>query len=369
MNDGKRLEIAPYLEKLEAIVDPSHVARTRTLQRRAFAFQPVEHIPTVIHYPLSEEEWPDFDFEEIFHDVAKMFLHQLRDVYVGAKLQDDRLYGIRANYGTGIIASLFGCPTMTFRDSLPIALAVPHDELAHILENGVPDLQSGLVGRALDTVAYYREMLAPYPRLQQVVGSQLLDIQGPFDNASIIWGSGIFAAIYDQPQQVIRLMEVVTQTIMAVIEAHRRVDHCSLEEHDGQWNYLGGVCVRNDSSINLSPRHYREFVRPFDARLIQPWGGWIHFCGRAHWWPALLEIPNLRGINPYQGEFYDLYTMYEQCEAAGVAIVQWTTPVDPRCRERIRTGFSRLIWVESYEAALRAKEHLYRTGHVDGFAG
>ena len=42
----------------------------------------------------------------IFTTQGKL-LNELAAVYAGAKLKDDRLYGIRANYGTGIIASLF----------------------------------------------------------------------------------------------------------------------------------------------------------------------------------------------------------------------------------------------------------------------
>ncbi len=360
--------LTPYLEKLERLIDLGHVERTRELQRRAFSFEPVDHVPTAISYPVPEEEWPRIGYQECFEDPAKMLLGQLGDVYAGAKLQDDRLYGLRANYGTGIVAALFGCPTVTFDDSLPIGLAISSEQLARVLEEGVPDLHGGLVGRALDTVAYFREMLQPYPKLSQAVGSQLLDIQGTFDNASIIWGSSIFAAFYEEPDRVRRLMAIVTEAILALVRQHRRIDGCLLDEQDGWWNFLGGMCLRNDSCINLSPKHYVAFVRPFDEQLLAPYGGWVHFCGRAHWWPALLEIPGLRGINPYQGEFYDLYTMYERCEAARVAIVQWTTPVDARCRERIGTGFSRVIWAADLEEALAAKEHLYTTGHIDGFA-
>jgi hypothetical protein len=360
--------LTPYLEKLERLIDLGHVARTRELQRRAFAFEPVDHAPTVISYPVPESEWPRFGYLEFFADPAKMLLDQLRDVYAGAKLGDDRLYGIRANYGTGIVAALFGCPTVTFEDSLPIGLAVSPERLEAVLEGGVPDLHSGLLGRALDTVAYFREALRPYPALAQAVGSQFLDIQGPFDNASIIWGSSIFAAFYDAPERVRRLLEIVTEAILALAQEHRRLDGCPLDEHAGWWNFLGGLCVRNDSSINLSPRHYTDLVRPHDERLLRPYGGWIHFCGRAAWWPALLEIPNLRAINPYQGEFYDLYAMYERCEAARVAIVQWTTPVDARCRERIRTGFSRVLWADDFDAACRALDHLHATGHANGYA-
>jgi len=362
-------DIVPYLEKLERLINLEHVRRTHELQQRAFAFAPVDHVPTMIIYPTPPEEWPDYGFQEFFDDPGKMLLHELRDVYAGAKLGDDRLYGIRANYGTGIIASLFGCRTVTFDDSLPIGLAVPAEQLERIFDAGIPPLRggphSGLLERALDTTAYYREMLAPYPKLTALVGAQMLDIQGPFDNATIIWGSDLYYAFFDAPEKLHTLLGLVADTILAVVAEHRRVDGSSLDEHGGQWNHLGGVCVRNDSSINLSTRQYVQYVKPYDERVLAPYAGWIHFCGKAHWWQALLDIPNLKGINPYQGEFYDLYSMVETCERAGVAIVQWTTPLDARCRERIRTGFSRIFWAQDYEDACRARDRLHATGHAD----
>lgn len=355
-----------YLEQLESIIDLDHVEVTKKLQRLAFAFQSVDHIPTVINYPIPDEEWPAFNFEEIFHDQEKMLLHELRQVYLGAKLQDDRLYGIRANYGTGIIASMFGCPVHTFEDSLPIGTAVPKYKIEKILNSGIPDKNSGLMRKVWDTVAYFRETLHPYPKLSQTIGSQCFDIQGPFDNASIIWGSDIYLAMLDEPEKICRLMDIISDTIILMVQELRRTDGFPLDEHDGAWNFLGGVCVRNDSSVNLSGEHYETLVKPFDEKIISEWGGWIHFCGKAHqWWKRQLDIAGLKGINPYQGEFYDLYEMFEICEAARISIIQWTTPVDERCRERIRTGFSRIIQARDFDHARRIKDQLYETGHAD----
>lgn len=355
-----------YLEKLESLIDLNHVEATKNLQKRAFTFQPVDHIPTVISYSLAEDEWPVFNFEEIFHDQEKMLLNELRQVYLGTKLKDDRLHGIRANYGTGMIASMFGSPTHTFEDSLPIGTAVPIEKINIILANGVPDKNSGLMSKVWDTVAYFREMLRPYPKLSQAIGSQCFDIQGPFDNASIIWGSEIYLAILDQPEKICHLMNIISDTIISMVQELRRIDGFPLDEHDGAWNFLGGVCVRNDSSVNLSGEHYETLVKPFDEKIISQWGGWIHFCGRAHqWWKRQLDIQGLKGINPYQGEFYDLYEMFEICEATRIPIVQWTTPVDERCREQIKTGFSRILQVENFDMAQRAREKLHQTGSVD----
>lgn len=355
------------LEKLESMIDPKHIARTCELQRRAFAFEPVEHIPTVICYPVSPEEWPSYSFNEIFDDPEKMLLSQLESVYAGAKLRDDRLYGIRPNYGTGVTASIFGCEVRTFEDSLPIGLHLGLDDVERILDTGVPDVRSGIAGRALDTAAYYREVLKDYPKLFDHIGSEMVDIQGPFDNVSIIWGSEVFLALYDVPEKVKRLAEIVTETILALAREHRMVDGQPIDEQGGWWNGLGGLCVRNDSSVSLGREQYDEFAKPYDARLLGELGGWVHFCGRAHqWWESLLDIPGIKGINPYQGEFYDLWEMYGKCESACVPIVQWTQPVDGRCRERIRTGFSRVAWAGDYDEACVLLERLHATGHADG---
>ncbi len=164
-------------------------------------------------------------------------------------------------------------------------------------------------------------------------------------------------------------MSLIVDAILNVVREHRRIDGRPLQEHDGTWHHLGGLCVRNDSSVTLGREQYRQLIRQHDERLLEPWGGWIHFCGRAAWWQELLEIPHLRGINPYQGEFYDLPSMYERCAAARVPIVQWTTPLNAECRERIRTGFSRIVYAPNLEAAKRLLERLHITGHADGEPG
>lgn len=354
-------DLPRWLEKLDAMLDPAHLAATRELQRRCHAFEPVDHLPTVVHYPVPPDEWPTFSFLEIFEDRDKLLLNELAAVYAGAKLKDDRLYGIRANYGTGIIASLFGCPIHTFDHALPVGKELTPEALERVLERGVPSPHTGLCGKALATVAWFRDTLRPYPRLAQAVGSQLLDIQGPFDNASIIWGSSIFLALYDEPEKAGRLMDLVVDATLAVIREHRRLDGCSLDEQDGDWNGLGGLCVRNDSTINLSGEMYQEWVKPRDARLLAPWGGWMHWCGKAHaWWKHTLDLPRLQGINPFQGEFYHLLEMYGECERARMPIIQWTTPLDAPCRDHIRTGLTRMMGTSDYDCARRTLAAVHR---------
>ncbi len=360
------IALEKYLDKLEDIISPNHVERTRELHKKAFNFEPVDHIPTVIFYPIPEDEWPSFDFREIQHDFGKMLISELASVYAGAKLGDDRLYGIRANYGTGIIASMFGCQIVEFDKNLPLALHLSREQLDYIMDLGIPDLSNGIMGRVLETVAYYRETLSSYPKLSKLIGSQVFDIQGPFDNAHILWGPDIYVAIYEEPDNVLKLVELMTQTIKAAVKKQREIDGFPLDEHCCIWSHLGGLCVRLDSCVNLSRKHYEHFSKPFDIRLLGEWSGWIHFCGKANqWFDSLLDIPGLKGINISQGEYYDLKTIYESCEQVKIPLVQWCRPLNDEMKERIRTGFSRMAWVGSFDEALANLETLYKTGHTD----
>ena len=356
------------LGKLENMIGEGHIHKTRELQRKSARFEAVERTPAVIIYGVPEEEWPSFSYLEIFDDMEKMLLSELRDVYLGAKLKDDRLFGIRGNYGTGIIASLFGCPVFTFDQMLPCAKEVGGtDAIRGIVERGVPDIRGGVCGKALDTVAYFRETLRDYPKLFKNVGSTLLDIQGTFDNASIIWGNEVFVAAYEEPELLNGLMDVVTQTIRAVILEHRRIDGQEPGDDRGVFESIGGLTLRNDSCINLSGPMYEELVKPYDARLIGEFTGNIHFCGKAHqWWKRLLDIPGLKAINPYQGEFYDLGEMFEECSRHEVSIFQWTAPVGAKERELIKTGFSRLVFTSGdFEHARRMLDKAHETGWCD----
>lgn len=356
------------LEKLENAIDEEHVKETRELQRKAARFEPVDRTPVVILYDVPDEQWPSYSFQEIFDDREKMLLSELKDVYLGAKLGDDRLYGIRANYGTGIIASIFGCPIHTFERMLPCAKEVCGiDVIREIVQKGVPDVHWGICAKALDTVAYFQDVLKEYPKIRRNVGSTLLDIQGTFDNASIIWGSEIFLAVYDEPELLANLLAVVSQTIRAVVLEHRELDGQNANEDHGNFEYIGGITLRNDSCINLSGIMYEEIVKPFDKMLLEEFTGNIHFCGKAHqWWRKLLDISGLMAINPYQGEFYDLKEMYEECREHKVAIFQWTASVREAEKEIVKTGFSRLMVTPGgIENAMRMLDRAHRTGWAD----
>jgi hypothetical protein len=137
-------------------------------------------------------------------DMEKMLVSELGVVYAACLVRDDTLPSIRANYGTGIMPSIFGCDIKHFEhNTLPAALPL-HDigRIRALCDAGVPDLRGGLGGRTLDTVAFYVEALKPYPKLREWVEINLADTQGPLDAAEIVWGSELLMYMYEEPEWV-----------------------------------------------------------------------------------------------------------------------------------------------------------------------
>jgi len=293
---------------------------------------------------------------EIQADMEKMLVSELAPVYASALVKDDRLPEIRANYGTGILPSLFGCQIVHL-DSATLPAALPlHDE-ARVREHvarGVPDLRGGLGGRVFDTVAFYVEALKPYPKLREWVGINLADTQGPLDAAEVVWGSEILETMYAEPDLVHAFLDLVTETLAAFTRAHAAIDGVPFHPPPTP---LGRVCIREDASVMISGAMYDEFCKPYAQRLLDEFGGCIHWCGDGKaWWRSLIALHNLNAVNPYQGQFYDPIEMHRACREAGVMIWQWTTGLTPEHREQICTGFTLIEWFADVDAARTGQE-------------
>jgi hypothetical protein len=81
--------------------------------------------------------------------------------------------------------------------------------------------------------------------------------------------------------------------------------------------------LRDDSAMNLSPAMFAEFIRPYDQRLLDHFGGGaIHYCGRGdHYLPLVAEMPGVTAINLSQPECNDMERVFEFTVDRGLNII------------------------------------------------
>ena len=236
---------------------------------------------------------------------------------------------VRANWGTGILSSLFGAEIFIMpyeNDTLPTTRVLGGtDAMQRLIDGGVPDLEGGFGKQVLEFGKIVRELFSHYPKISKYVEVYHPDLQGPLDICELLFGEEMFYAMYDDEELVHGVLSTVTDTYVAFMERWH-----SLFPPKGDvsvhWPFLrhrGTLLIRNDSAMNLSPEFYKEFSVPYDGRLLSHFGGGaIHFCGRGdHYVGELAKLDGLYAINMSQPHYNDMETIYQSTVDRGIKIL------------------------------------------------
>lgn len=323
------LDPRPYLDKLEKVIDLDWERRKIDLWKGILNFEPTDG-GFEAYQPRYDapNDWPPILINDAIKDLPLMLIRELGPVYNVVRQQSYSIPNIRCNYGTGILPSLFGAEIFWMDrdiDTLPTSRPMGEAAVDRLLAKGIPDFSSGFGGQVFETAQYFKAMLAPYPKTREVAAIYHPDLQGPIDVVELLWGSEMFYAFYDQPEKIKALTELVTQTYIRFL---RRWFEVVPPTDGGQymihWGRLwkGQVVLRNDSIVNLSPATYDEFVKPYDQRVLETFGGGaIHFCGHVdHCIDSLCRTKRLYAINPSQPHLNDMRKIHAASVGRGIVL-------------------------------------------------
>ena len=239
---------------------------------------------------------------------------------------------IRANYGTGILSSVFGAEIIMMprkNNTHPTTRQLGDtDRIRKMVDAGKPDLDTGFGKDVFAFAELCREVFSSYPKIQKYVKIYHPDVQGPLDICELLWGGDMFYEMYDDPDFVHEVFSLVTETYADFLDKWYEIipKNTEINPHWTNWAYLwhrGTILIRNDSAMNISPEFYREFSVPYDSRLLERFGGGcIHFCGRGdHYIEALSEIPGLYAINMSQPHLNDMEKIFRNTVDKGIKVL------------------------------------------------
>jgi len=341
----------PYLERLDSLIDPRCAIRAEERQAAAWRFESCERVPVIVscNNTMAHKvhdlppDWPLFRYREQLADPGKMLVNELTQVYEGVLLKDDRVFTVRANFGCVIIPSILGIQFEQRDDGMPwtepLESAV---EVRNLIDRGVGDMKTGLGARAHETEQYFLEMLGCYPKLRKTVHIACPDTQGPFNLASSIMGPSIYVAMYDEPELVHALLELVTDAYIGLTWLHK---HTVGEPRDVgyqmSWRLDCGARVVDDAATNISSRMYREFCVPYNMRVAEAFGGALgHFCGDGRQiFEPMLITDGIRGMHFGNPELQDFRKVYDAASARRICVL-WDGRLSPDEAD-VDTG---LIW-------------------------
>lgn len=247
-------------------------------------------------------------WEEKLSDPLVMLKAKLDDIKLHLEIEDDFLPSVRVDFGTGIIASAFGCEITYPENNLPAVKSHPLKNIDDVYKLKMPGLDAGMFAKIFDWVEIWKKNLPDWIRMQQP------DIQGPFNNAHLIRGNDILLDFYDDAQAVERLLDVITDY---TIDAVRKINGL-IGVEDGwfcDWGgayWKGAARISNCSAEMISPEFYSNHVLACDVRLLSSVGGGrMHYCGRHR--AVINEFfknPNITGLD-IDASIHDLWEVAE----------------------------------------------------------
>jgi hypothetical protein len=277
----------------------------------------------------SKLEWPRVVINDAFQDMNLMLYTQLKGVSDILSGEVGLLLNVRANYGTGIIPTMFGAELFYLPDEVDTLpgtrpLEDGTDALKEVVDTGAVDYSQGLAPRVFEFGACWTELVRSYPLIRQYVFLYNPDLQGPLSLTDELAGSELFYAMYDDPEFVHRALDFMASVYLDFTAKWQALYPSFDADHSVEWGLLhkGHTILRNDTATNLSVEMYREFVMPYDQKIFHVLGGGMHFCGRGdHYIQAACELERLSCINLSQPELNDMDKIYSSTIDRGIIII------------------------------------------------
>ncbi len=324
--------IKQYLDDLECRIDPG---TEEQLLQEWTAFLEDRHANAIFsprrpQYAPPGIEWPDININDALNDFEVMALQQFKTCSDMLANGSGELLAVRCNYGTGIIPMLFGTELFVMpRDTNTLPTNKPleggADAMKALLDRGVPDVTNALGGKVFEMARQFQALMEPYPNINKYIHLYHPDTQGPMDICELLWGSSVFVALIDVPDLVKDVLDLITQTYVRFMqEWAKRVPFDT--PHNVHWSLLhkGNIMLRDDSAMNLSLKMFKEFIEPYDQKLLDEFGGGaIHFCGKGdHYIPRIPEMPGVFAVNMSQPEYNDMEKIFAHTVDQGIKLLR-----------------------------------------------
>lgn len=318
------------LEDLEERIDPQQETALHQQwrdflegRRREGVFGPRRNQPSP-----PKVEWPRISVNSALEDYDAMALQQFGAASRALEVGAGSVLNVRCNYGSSIVPLLFGVKPFLMDESLDtLPTSEPLNDLEAIqrlLDEGIPDLNTGYGERVFDMAHRFDEIASEYPKIRQYVQIYHPDLQGPMDICEVVWGSTVYLALFERPRLVHKFLDLVTETYAAFLRAWTAIVPFR-QGYNAHWGYLypGNIMLRDDSAMNLSPAMFDEFVRPYDQRLLDEFGGGaIHFCGHGdHYMPSMTDMAGVHAIHMSQPEYNDMEAMFRSTVDRGINLL------------------------------------------------
>lgn len=279
-------------------IDHGRVERLKQMRRDLWDYRQVDHIPIVI--------WPTWTFGHSLREQLERGDIQFEvNVQIIEKcvriIPDDYIPFARITLGYMTIATMFGMEVYWSSDPSQPPGAKGHmiQDMREVYGLKLPGMEAGLLPENLRRLRHHAAHL---PADVSLTG---IDAGGPLNTCKDLLGTELlYAAFYEDPQAFHHLLNLATELQLRIyreiVAAAGGINRLTGIDFDPAWapeKYKS--FVSDDVCATIGPGTFKEFSRPYNDRLFQPWGsGLLHNCGPHPCKQAYLgHHPKLKGLS------------------------------------------------------------------------
>ena len=275
--------------------------------------------------------WPKVLINDAFEDYDLMALAEFAGCSQTLENAAGSIMMVRSDYGTSILPSLFGVRLFIMErdlDTLPTSVPLHDlDAIRRLIDRGVPDLHQSLGARTFEMGKRFAAIKERYPRIGKYVQVYHPDLQGAMDVCEVIWGSRLFADVIEYPDLVKSFLDLVCGTYIAFLREWHGIVPAPMDGYGFHWGlfHKGRIMLRTDSAMNFSPKMFDEFIRPYEQRLLDAFGGGgIHFCGRGdHYIESMSAMRGISSVAMSQPHLNDMEVICRNTVDKGIKLVSF----------------------------------------------
>lgn len=366
--------VKQLLQFLNDTLDPEKQQQIENGHHRALNWESIERLPLVVTYPYpNSKQFQPFPHREVFDHPEKMLFNELvhafdSSILLHSEINDDLSFSVRANFGTVVIASLFGGLVEQRENNPPwIRHFETLDEFKTIFEKDPVDFSQGICPQIIARYQFYHEVLADYPNLQKCIKIVLPDLQGPLDSLELLRGSEIYTDFIIDPEMIENGLKLMAEAQVGFANHLRpfTTDGPVGFSHQHAVAVKGNILIRNDSAIMVSPEMYTTQVAPFDEFVLNKLGGGgVHSCGKIDF--NVPEIFNLESIKCFDfGQSYlnNVESIYPLARERKIPLLRFRPTreelISGKIQERFPTGVSLVYEAASFDDALIVAKKYY----------
>jgi uroporphyrinogen-III decarboxylase len=308
--------------------------KTMELVTETFDFKNVDDAPIIMNsanyflFGYPESEIPDdyFTNPEIMYNRQVGQFNRHFDL-----VEDNYVPYLMPWFGTGVLASGFGMNIISLPKMDPTTDPIEFvvKDPADIKKLKMPDPhKDGFMPKVLNQIKFFQN--------NSDIPINFTDNHGPLTTAVQILGyEKLFYWLHDYPKEIHYLMDLLSDAVIAWVKVQKELIGEPLDECIGNQGVPvakgTGVWFSDDDAVLLSPEMYREFVAPYNNKIMKAFGtGIVHYCGCANQHiETFLDMKYLKGINTFSlGDAETLLELKSKTEDRIVIIACDFTPVD-----------------------------------------